>query len=510
MVAAGELTPGWDAAVDSQRWSLAVAAEVALGGFLGSLFLGTHSLSLDESDSATLATQPWHRFVDLVILREANMVLYYVLLRGWVVLGHSEIALRSFSVVVAMGSLLVVILLARALFGRRIALVAGLLLVVNPLYVQFAQDVRGYALALLLVNASCFFFLRGVGQDGPAPRLCWTAYTVVTALAAYCNFWAALVPVAQALSLAFLPSGRIPWRRVLPAAAVLVVLLVPLGLLIRSTESVSENWAAGSSAGRLFTHIRESVPHAVLDVVVLAAAVGVVAVILIARRRHEIGAAFARHWPVLFTACWLVVPVTAVVMLSLVDRPVFVVRYLMVSLPPALMLVAVAIVRGSSLARRGATAIGAALLILVVTASLAGVTQWYSGGPQDFRSAVSYIAGRAQPGDGMLVFASYERLPVEWYMADRPTTRSAVHPVYPATAWGVDPLYFDLSVPMSAGAVERAASKYGHIWFLSVTVDQKLYPTEAGSVEGVLRRAGFTPAGTRTFRGVDVTEEVRQ
>ena len=120
-VAAGEPTPGWDAAVDSRRWSLAVVAEVALGGFLGSLFLGTHSLSLDESDSATLATSPWHRFVDLVIHREANMVLYYVLLRGWVVLGHSEIALRSFSVVVAMGSLLVVILLARALFGRRIA-----------------------------------------------------------------------------------------------------------------------------------------------------------------------------------------------------------------------------------------------------------------------------------------------------------------------------------------------------------------------------------------------------
>ena len=311
--------------------------------------------------------------------------------------------------------------------------------------------------------------------------------------------------------MAFLPSGRIPWRRVLPAAAALVVLLVPLGLLIQSTQNASENWAAGSSAGRLFTHIRESVPHAVLDLVVLAGAVGVVAVILIARRRHEIGAAFARHWPVLFTGCWLVVPVTAVVMLSLVDRPVFVVRYLMVSLPPALMLVAVAIVRGSPLAGRRATAIAASLLILVVTASLAGVTQWYSlGASQDFRSAISYIAGRGQPGDGMLVFASYERLPVEWYMAGRPTTRSAVHPVYPATAWGVDPLRFDLSVPMSADAVERAASKYGHIWFLSVTTDQRLYPVEAGSVEGVLRRAGFTPAGTRTFRGVDVTEEVRR
>ena len=77
----------------------------------------------------------------------------------------------------------------------------------NPLYVEFAQDVRGYALALLLVSVSCFFFVRGVGQDGPAPRLCWTAYTVVTALAVYCNIWAALVPIAQALRWPSFPPG---------------------------------------------------------------------------------------------------------------------------------------------------------------------------------------------------------------------------------------------------------------------------------------------------------------
>ena len=136
-----------------------------LGAILGALFLGTHSLFLDESVSSTLATVPWHRFTDVVTHREANMALYYLLLRGWVVFGHSEIALRSLSVILAVGALWVVIMLARSLFGRRVALVAGLLLAVNPLYVQFAQDVRGYSLALLLVSASCFFFVRGIQAD---------------------------------------------------------------------------------------------------------------------------------------------------------------------------------------------------------------------------------------------------------------------------------------------------------------------------------------------------------
>ena len=93
-------------------------AELVLGAILGSLFLGTHSLFLDESVSSTLATAPWHSFANVVSHREANMALYYLLLRGWVVFGHSEIALRSLSVILAVGALWVLIMLARSLFGR--------------------------------------------------------------------------------------------------------------------------------------------------------------------------------------------------------------------------------------------------------------------------------------------------------------------------------------------------------------------------------------------------------
>jgi mannosyltransferase len=493
------------------HWRLAVAAELVLGAILGSLFLGTHSLFLDEAASSTLATAPWHRFANVVTHREANMALYYLLLRGWVVFGHSEIALRSLSVILAVGALWMLIMLARSLFGQRAALLAGLLFAVNPLFIQFAQDVRGYSLALLLVTASCFFFVRGIQRvDAPSPY-CWTAYTVVTALAAYSNFWAALVPIGQALSLGFLPPGRIPWRRIVTSAAALVVLLVPLGLLIQATDNAGVNWAAGSSAGHLFTRIRASVPHTALDLLVLVAVVAVVALLVLARRRPTIGAVFSRHWAVLFTVCWLVVPVSAVVMLSLVDKPLLVVRYLMVSLPAAVLLVALVIDRVASLARQGATALAVVLLVIVIGASAVGAAQWYAkGGPQDFRSAVGYLADRAQPGDGVLIFEPYERMPVEWYLAGRPATERVLHPVYPTTAWGVDPLSFDGPVSFRPSAIEQAASKYQRIWLLSATADLSLYLAEAASVKAALRRAGFTPAGTRVFRGVQVTEEVRQ
>jgi uncharacterized membrane protein len=498
------------------HWRLAFGGELILGAILGSLFLATHSLFLDETVSATLATVPWHRFTDVVAHREPNQGLYYLILRGWVVFGHSEAALRSLSVLAAVGALAVVILVTRELFGQRVALLCGLLLAIDPLYVQFAQDVRGYSLCLLLVSASSLLFVRGIQRPTSRPLLTWAAYALITALAAYTNFWAALVPLAHAASLAFLPRARIPWRRLVPAAIALVALLVPLALLIQATDSAGVNWAAGSSAGRLITRIRDHVPHAVLDLAVLVVVVVVLGIVLALRRRPAVAEVFDREWPVFFTVCWLVVPVAAVVLLSLVDKPLLVVRYLMVSLPPAVMLVALLVVwlwnRRLAPGRSWASRVGAPLLLVAAVAfSVVLSAQWYDlGGPQDFRSAVTYLADQGHPGDGVLIFAPYERMPVEWYLRDYPAAQRTLHPVYPSLAFGVNPLYFDGSLSLTKADVVHSAAAYNRVWFVLVTADTHLYPGEEGSVQSGLTTDGFAMRHTESFRGVEVIEEVRQ
>ena len=102
-------TPDENLTMTSQQWRLAILVQLVLGAILGSLFLGTHSLILDESVSSTLPSALWHRFADVVSHREANVALYYLLLRGCVVFGHYEIALRSLSVTFAVGALWVLI-----------------------------------------------------------------------------------------------------------------------------------------------------------------------------------------------------------------------------------------------------------------------------------------------------------------------------------------------------------------------------------------------------------------
>lgn len=475
------------------------AAEVLvllIGTVVGFAFLGHSSLHLDESVAATLATAPWHAFAHTVTHREANMSGYYLLLRGWVaVTGRSEFALRTLSVLFSLGVIALVMLIGRRLFSRRAGILAGLLLAVDPIGVQFAQFARGYELSLLLATASSALFLAALRRPG---RLgLWVAYVAVTAAAAYTNFWAALVPLAQLVSLVPLAPGEVPWRRVVGSELAAAVLMAPVALLIKATDNSGVNWVSQASAGHLFTRIRAAVPHALIDLAVLAGVAVVAAGLVVWRRRRPLRPG-GTAWSWLFCAAWLVVPIGSIVLVSAAYRPLLVARYLVVCLPPVMLLVGAGLDR----LRRPALVVATALLVAI---SAVGVAQWYRHGPgQDWRGVTAAVARQARPGDGVLLFAPYVRIPFEWYLQDHPTARAELRPVVPATAWGADPLYFDTAITLDTAEVRRAAEGYGRVWL--VLSQQAFSPGEYADVLAGLRQAGLRPVHTEHFAGVDLVE----
>jgi len=481
-----------------RRGGLGYVLVVALSAVAGFAFLGRSALYLDETVSTTLARLPWHRFTHLVVHQEANQALYYLLLRGWIGVGQGEFALRAPSVIATTAAVAVLVFVAHELFGRRVALVCGVLLAVDPLVVELAQDVRGYALSLLLVSASSALFVRGIRRS--ARWVTWGGYVVLAALAAYTNFWAALVPLGHAVSLAFVPPGRVPWRRLVPSAVGLVVLLAPLGLLIHSNDSSGKyNWASGTAAGQVFAKVRAHVPHAVIDLAALVVVAAVVWLVVLVRRRARTASVVA-PWPVMFAVSWLVVPLGAVVLLSFVYKPLLVVRYLVVFFPPAVMLVALGLAR---LSRRLLVA-GLAVLLAV---SGVGLASWYRNGwGEDWRGALDTIAARSVAGDGVVVFPAYMRIPFEWYLRDHPAAERRLQAVYPSLGFEVDPLRYDLDVTVSSAAVAAGANGHARVWLVLSQAD--LYPARKRAVVDGLGAAGLSPARTFTFAGVGVVEYV--
>jgi hypothetical protein len=201
----------------------------------------------------------------------------------------------------------------------------------------------------------------------------------------------------------------------------------------------------------------------------------------------------------MFTVCWLAVPILAVLALSVAYRPMLVLRYLVICLLPATVLVAAGVTR--LLVRR--PAVGAGLLAMLVAVSGVGLWRWYGyGTSEDWKSAAGYISARSAPGDGVVLFAPYMRIPFEWYLEGRPGLAQRLHPVFPDLGWGIDPLRYDFSIPIQPAAITAAARQSGRVW---VIVSQaRLYPTQERSIVQAVQAADLTPAPGRHFPGIDV------
>src|SRR5215468_7091937 len=89
----------------------------------------------DECFSVELARMDWHNFMRVLWWREANMSLYYLLLRGWLHFGSTEFFIRSLSVLFAALSIPAVYWLARLMFDRKVALIATSLLALNDFHI---------------------------------------------------------------------------------------------------------------------------------------------------------------------------------------------------------------------------------------------------------------------------------------------------------------------------------------------------------------------------------------
>src|SRR2546428_440194 len=150
-----------------RRWRfLAVisAAQLAL------LFahLGRDSLWLDEVTSADVAGAPWGRVWAFFRSLPEQHPLYYLLLRGWTILGTSEATLRSLSVVLAIATVWALYALVGRLAGERTARVAAVIAAASPYLLYYGQEARMYALLAFLTVANGYWFL--VWQDTGARR----------------------------------------------------------------------------------------------------------------------------------------------------------------------------------------------------------------------------------------------------------------------------------------------------------------------------------------------------
>jgi len=223
----------------SRSSSFRIAVIVLIAAVLRVIFLGARSFWADEIVSVKLATDNWGGFKFWIFSREANMALYYLVLRAWVKVGDVEAWVRLLSALAGIAIVPLLYALAKRLYDDRVAWIAALLVATSACMVEFSQEARSYSLAILLCALSYYYFARALREQ----RL-WSlvAYVLVSVSALYAHFFAALVIGAQAVSVLWLPPKTVKWGRLIASWMVIAIGALPIGFYILKRDVGQLYW----------------------------------------------------------------------------------------------------------------------------------------------------------------------------------------------------------------------------------------------------------------------------
>lgn len=337
-------------------------------------------------------------------------LLYYLLLRGWMLLGHHDAWLRSLSVLFALGSVILIYHLGCRLFRPATGLIAALLFALSPTIINHAQEVRYYTLSLFLGLAGSLLLVRAIDRPGAIqPLLGWSIFRILATIT---------TPINAALAIAdgaivgwhFRRNKRVIGRFLGGAIAIALGSLPSLYSILNSRGS---HWVEASTPG--LSHVLREIrfltaypfpptpPYQTLFfqgfILVLW---GLVAIALWLRPPEP---------RIAWVSIWAFVPLGAIFILSQGNRSFWVTRYLLLVSPYLFLAIAIAL---EKLWQRWRILALGVLFVYAIALSL-GLHAYYTrsdryiGVTGNYRDLIQTISNREQPGDRILWISSHTR-----------------------------------------------------------------------------------------------------
>jgi len=423
----------------------------------------------DEAFSVEVANVSWPNFLHLLWWREANMSLYYLLLRIWLHFGLGPFFIRSLSAVIAAATIPVIYWLGNLLFDHRVALIAAALLAFNGYDVRYAQEARSYSLFVLLATLSSGFLIAFLKEPTRTRRF---AYVLFSILAVYAHFYALLLIAAHWVAFHWRgtsgsedESAKSVERQVRTAWIAIGIAVSPLLIFVAKTGAGPIRWIHRPGLLDLvmfivyFTDGRPVIYFAACLLTLIPLQKN-----LIARGQGW------EKWRVQFLFIWLLFPIVLTVLLSFA-RPVFLPRYMVFCIPALVLLVA------AGLASMRPAWLSAALAGLVVLLSAQFVAFVYSHDFDDERdasvAAANMILDHTQPGDAVVFHIAETRIPYEFARSLRsgqntasPSFAGSLGPevIFPQHGPGLN--YQDFTGKPTVELLRKKLSGHSRVWVM--------------------------------------------
>lgn len=477
------------AAVDSVpgRHTIVILIVLTLAGAWFRLWhLGAKSLWLDEGATVALARTSWQHFGWVWWHGEASLqTIYFLLMRAWVHAGLTEWWLRLPSALFGIACIPMLFAVARKLMAEPAALAAAALLAFSPAHIYYSQEARGYALAVLFVLFSSYFFVQAV-QDGRTRD--WALWTILGIAAFYTHCFAALVLVAQALSLLFRPAPR-RWRSFLLCGAIIFLAAIPgLSYVFRaSPENLYFAWMPRATPLQIW-HLAMFFSGSGVKVgIAMVLWIAGIAAVFRGRRSPDQNDCW-RAWLVLL---WAVVPAAILALISL-REPMFLQRYMVFSLPAAVLLAAL----GAALLSRWK--LGLLLVVALCAMSVPAIVKQSHKPREDWRSAANMVLASAAPGDAVAFVPFYTQTMLGYY-------RERYGPAAPPLHVFAPGFYSSGEDARSlVAALDRNPHRFRHVWVFVATGDMTAYGSDGSASLIEKLHALFGAPAVHKFADVEV------
>jgi mannosyltransferase len=497
-----------DASPVSKAHWLTLLLLLAGGVAVRFLHLANKPFWFDECFSVEVARIGWGNFLRLLWWREANMSLYYVLLRMWLHFGQTEFFIRSLSVLIAAATLPPVYWLGRLLYDRRVGLIAAALFAFNAYSVRYAQEARSYALFLLLATLSSCFLIALLREPSRRNRL---GYVLVSSLAVYAHFYALLLVVAQWLALRRLvsvdPSSPQRPAKMRRAWLAIGLAVLPLLVFVAKTGAGPIRWIPRPGFHDVLVFYEHLAGGSNWVLPVIFAVAGIAAVLPVRKQL------WAREqdwetWRIQFLLTWLLFPVLLTILLSFA-RPVFLGRYMIFCLPALLILAAAGLARIRQSWLMGAALAGMLLLdgrgILFVYGHDFDHERDASG------TASNFILDHAESGDGVIFHIAETRIPYEFFRTLRagedsasPDFTASLGPeiLFPRHGAGLD--YCDFTGKPTEELLRAAQASHPRVWVMLMNNGSDENPDPTTVVLSRILPESFPRMQRWTFTKVEV------
>jgi hypothetical protein len=300
-------------------WVILVPAALTL--VLGGIFLGRASMWTDEAATWFSSTQPVSGFVSNSAYVDVVFLPYYLFMHFWLGVSQSLWWMRLPSLLAGAATVQALVLLARRWLPLGWSVLAGLLLALNPLFVEWSMQARPYAATTLFAVLSTAALVSAIDRGG---RLRWMRYGIACLSMLLLHLVAVFVLAAQLVGVA-VARQRSAWRGIVPTLACVAVAVSPLAVV-----------AAGET--RQISWIRPATPGTFLDALadVSGGRAGALALvicgIIVAASLASAAPGGDRALGSALCLAWGTVPVLLLILVSFL-HPLYVARYAVVCLP---------------------------------------------------------------------------------------------------------------------------------------------------------------------------------